>query len=89
MLVRDDGPDSQRIRYDLGGDSLTTLRALLLLLQERRGVGRDMLDWECEDWVSAGYPCRMWQRAEDKGLEFGAESLWCVELLPNIEARLK
>jgi hypothetical protein len=94
--VRGDGPDRLRLRYalllgqqqDVGG----VLDSLLALLQERRGEGRELLDWECEDWVGAGYPCRMWERRVEGGgggLGFGADDLWCVEPFPSAEARLR
>jgi hypothetical protein len=92
--VRGDGPDRLRLRYALGQQQAVggVLDSLLALLQECRGEGRELLDWECEDWVGAGYPCRMWERRVEGGgggLDFGADDLWCVEPFPSAEARLR
>ena len=85
--VRGDGPERLRLRFAHG--SQESLGALLQLLQQQRGVGDDLIDWELEDWVGPGYPCRLWERRERESmLEFGADDLWCVGLLPAVEARL-
>jgi hypothetical protein len=89
--VLGDGPDRLWLRYDLGQQDVGgVLDSLLTLLQERQGEGRELLDWECEDWVGAGYPCRMWEhRVEGEGgLDFGADDLWYIEPFPSAEARL-
>ena len=93
--VRGDGPDRLRVRYDLGReqeDLGAVLGPLLALLQERRGEGRELMDWECEDWVGAGYPCRLREECGEgskvAGLGFGADDLWCVDAFPSVWARL-
>lgn len=90
-----DGPDRLRVSYELHReqDMGAVLGSLLALLQERRGEGQELLDWECEDWVGAGNPCRLREACGDAamekgGLGFGTDDLWCVEAYPSVEARL-
>ena len=85
--VHGNGPERLRLRLSRG--SAESLPLLLGLLRERREGGGELLDWELEDWVGAGNPCRLWERrVEGVALDLGADSLWCVDLFPNIEARL-
>ena len=85
--VRCYGPERLRCLFacEEGG-----LQSLLLFLQERRDVGDELLDWELDDWVGAGNPCRLRGSTPDrpKPLGFGADDLWCVALFPDIEARI-
>ncbi len=88
MHVRDDGPRGERLRFEHG--CLESLGLLLAFLQARRGDGDELVDWELEDWVGAGYPCRMRGKVEarTRGMDFGVDDLWCVDLVPNIQAGL-
>ena len=87
VSVRGDGPEGFRASVALDRDPEAALQTLLELLRARRGEGDELFDWECEDWVGAGYPCRMWDRKRRTGgLDFGEDDLWCVELMPKFEA---
>ena len=86
--VRDDGPRGERLRFEHG--CVESLGLLLAFLQARRGDGDELVDWELEDWVGAGFSCRMRGKVEARvwGLDFGVDDLWCVDLVPNIQAGL-
>lgn len=79
------GPERMRCLFSCeeGG-----LQSLLLFLQARRDEGDELLDWELDDWVGAGNPCRLSGRMQDRPLGFGADDLWCVRLFPDLEARI-
>ena len=67
------------------------MRSLQSLLDVLRlhDDGDDLIDWELEDWVSAGNPCRLRGATKDsRRLDLTAADLWCVDLFPSIEARL-
>ena len=91
--VRGGGPErlSDRFRHD----DPQSLHALLALLQGQRYDGDDLVDWELEDWVGAGNPCGLRGRTRLPGsdtsptnLNLTIADLWCVDLFPNIEARI-
>ncbi len=85
--VRGDGPGERlRLRFEHG--SVEALGSLLEVLRQHRCDGGELLDWEMDDWVGAGYPCRMWERGAVVGGggrvdDLGPDSLWCVELFPG------
>ena len=81
--VRSTGPSSVRLSLPHEAQSLHTL---LKLLHEHREDSDTLLDWEMEDWVSAGYPCKMHSRQEQgyfPDLGFTPEDLWCIDEQPN------
>ena len=91
--VRGSGPECLFLRFD--STNPQSLFALLSVLHEHREEGDDLLDWELEDWVGAGNPCRLRGSIKDLNddhipadLGFSAADLWCVKLFPGIEARL-
>lgn len=86
--VHSTGPSA--IRLSLSHDP-ESLKSLLTLLHDHRDDTDTLLDWELEDWVGAGYPCRMHARQEQPyfpDLGFMPEDLWCVELLPSVRAHI-
>ena len=89
--VRGDGPERIRdLRFAHG--NMESLQALMEFLHERREDGEDLIDWEFEDWVGAGNPCKLRgnrRNFADRGLGLGVDDLWCVDLFPSIEARLQ
>ena len=90
VCVRGDGPQRFGARFALDRDPMAALQSLLELLQERRTESDELFDWECEDWVGAGYPCRMWDRRwGGGGLDFAPDDLWCVGLMPGVDAGLR
>ena len=88
--VRGSGPESLFLRFDSSNPQ--SLFALLSVLHEHKEEGDELVDWELEDWVGAGYPCRLRGSIKDlhadDDLGFSAADLWCVELFPSIDARL-
>lgn len=63
-----------------------SLAKLLALLQTHRDDTDSLLDWELEDWVSAGYPCQLYTLQEQPcfpDLGFLPEDLWCIDEQPN------
>jgi len=86
--VRDTGPAAFRVR--LGHDP-ASLHSLLTLLHDHRDDTDTLLDWELEDWVSAGYPCRMHTRQSQPyfpDLGFMPEDLWCIDEQPSSRAHI-
>ncbi len=85
--VRCYGPERMRCLFSCEEDGL---QSLLLFLKERGDEGDELLDWELDDWVGAGNPCRLRGRMQErpKPLGFSADDLWCVALFPSIEARV-
>jgi hypothetical protein len=86
--IQHSGPDgfSRSLTHDQ-----ESLRSLLALLQDHRDDTDTLLDWELEDWVSAGYPCQMHTRQPQSyfpDLGFMPEDLWCIDELPSINARI-
>ena len=70
---------------------LTSLTALLALLHGHRIDTDTRLDWELEDWVSAGYPCKMYAIQDQPyfpDLGFMPEDLWCIDEQPNRAAHI-
>lgn len=62
------------------------LRSLLTLLHSHRDDGDSLLEWELEDWVSAGYPCKLYETQElplFPDLGFMPEDLWCIDEQPS------
>ena len=62
-----------------------SLQTLLELLHQHGDDGDSLLDWELDDWVSAGYPGRMFTIQQDTRPEmaFTPEDLWCIDLFPS------
>ena len=91
IVVRGDGPERIRDIFFAHGN-MESLQALLDFLHERMDDADDLIDWELEDWVGAGNPCQLRGKPRrihaDRGLGFGMDDLWCVDLFPSIEARL-
>jgi hypothetical protein len=90
--VRGTGPESLHLRFN--GCNPQSLHSLLDVLHLHRDSGDDLLDWELEDWVGSGNPCRLRGTTKDLSKEslvdlgLTVADLWCVDLFPNIEARL-
>lgn len=83
------GPISFRQSFGCDPDSLGSLLALLHYHRDDTGDGR--LVWELEDWVSAGYPCKMHAPQTPPpfpDLGFHPDELWCIEEFPSRAAYL-
>lgn len=77
------GPNSFRQTFSHDQNSL---HSLLTLLHSHRDDNDSLLDWELEDWVSAGYPCKMHEtqeRPDFPDLGFMPEDLWCIDEQPS------
>ncbi len=86
--VRSTGPMSVTRSFS---HDIASLGALLTLLHDHRDDTDTILDWELEDWVSAGYPCRMHSRQEQlffPDLGFMPEDLWCIDEQPSRPAHI-
>ncbi len=82
------GPTALRMSVAHDHDSL---QKLLTLLHDHRDDTHTLLDWELEDWVGAGYPCRMHSEHEFPlfpDLGFMPEDLWCVDEMPRYKAHI-
>jgi hypothetical protein len=78
------GPSSFHQSFGSDPDSLESL--LSLLHYHRDDTSDGGLVWEFEDWVSAGYPCKMHDPQTPPpfpDLGFSPEDLWCIEQLPS------
>ena len=89
--VRGSGPESLHLRFS--SCSLLALHSLLAVLQAHRYSGDELIDWELDDWVGAGNPCRLRGSTAvglnaRRDLGFSDPDMWCVDLFPNIEARV-
>ena len=81
--VTHDGPNAFRQSFPHDPNSL---RSLLALLHTHRDDGDSLIDWELDDWVSAGYPCKMHTTQMlpfFPDLGFMPEDLWCIEEQPR------
>lgn len=86
LHVRSTGPTP--VRLSLSHDP-ASLQTLLTLLQSHRDDSDSLLEWELEDWVSAGYPCKLHSTLEPPNfpdLGFMPEDLWCIDEQPNRSA---
>jgi hypothetical protein len=82
------GPSTFRQTFSHEQDSL---QSLLTLLKKHRDDSDSLLDWELEDWVSAGYPCKLHETKDQPyfpDLGFMPEDLWCIDEQPSREARI-
>lgn len=78
------GPIS--FQRSFGSDPGSLASILSLLHYHRDDIGDGRLVWEFEDWVSAGYPCKMHDPQTPPpfpDLGFDPEDLWCIEELPS------
>ena len=85
MLVRveNTGPQGGSETFGLG-ELDAAWEALEEMRKEETECDDHLLAWELEDWVSAGYPCRIVHDEIQKppALEFSPECLWGVECMP-------
>ena len=68
------------------------LNELLAVMHKHRDDGDSLLDWELEDWVSAGYPCKMYTVQQNvpefPPMGFAPADLWCVDVQPRSISRV-
>jgi hypothetical protein len=82
------GPLGFRQTFDHDSASLS---ALLTLLHRHRDDTDTLLDWEMEDWVTSGYPCKLYTVQDQPyfpDLGFMPEDLWCIDEQPNRPAHI-
>ena len=83
------GPSPFFRTFGQDDDSLTALLKFLHLHQDY--TSDNLIEWEFEDWTSAGYPCKMYDPPTpilfpDLGLS--PEDLWCIDEYPSIVASI-
>ena len=81
--VTHNGPAAFRKSFSHDMDSL---HSLLALLHSHRDDSDSLLEWELEDWVSAGYPCKLHETQKlplFPDLGFMPEDLWCIDKQPS------
>lgn len=86
LHIRSTGPSL--INLSLYHDQ-ASLQTLLTLLKSHQDDNDSILEWELEDWVSAGYPCRLYTTQDQPNfpdLGFMPEDLWCIDEQPNRRA---
>lgn len=80
------GPDRFHVIFSYDHASLC---ALLTFLHSYRDDKPGLLEWELDDWVSAGYSCNMHEKLthpEFPALCFTRKDLWCIEEFPSRSA---
>jgi hypothetical protein len=78
------GPNSVYRIFGHDNDSLNSLLTLLHLHRDDSCNG--LLEWELEDWVSAGFPCKMHEPQTPPlfpNLGLSPEDLWCIDEFPS------